>query len=32
VHATNAKGQPRLDPPCTPESILNAIRSLNGAD
>ena len=32
VHATNAKGQPRLDPPCTPESILKAIRSLNGAD
>ena len=32
VHATNPKGQPRLEPPCTPESILNAIRSMNGAD
>jgi xanthine dehydrogenase large subunit len=30
VHATNSKGQPRLDAPCTPESILNAIRSLDG--
>ncbi len=30
VHATNPKGQPKLDPPCTPESILNAIASLNG--
>jgi len=31
VHATNPRGQPKLDPPCTPESILNAIASLNGA-
>jgi xanthine dehydrogenase large subunit len=31
VHATNARGQPRLDPPCTPESILNAIHSLDEA-
>ena len=31
VHATNPKGQPKLEAPCTPESILNAIRSLNGA-
>ena len=31
VHATNPKGQPRLEAPCTPESILNAIRSLDGA-
>ena len=31
VHATNPKGQPKLDPPCTPEAILNAIGSLNGA-
>jgi xanthine dehydrogenase large subunit len=30
VHATNPKGQPKLDPPCTPESILNAIHSING--
>ena len=30
VHATNPNGQPKLDPPCTPESILNAIASLNG--
>jgi len=29
VHATNPRGQPKLDPPCTPESILNAIASLN---
>jgi xanthine dehydrogenase large subunit len=29
VHATNPKGQPKLEAPCTPESILNAIRSLN---
>ncbi len=28
VHATNPKGQPRLEAPCTPESILNAIASL----
>jgi xanthine dehydrogenase large subunit len=31
VHAVKPEGQPKLDPPCTPESILNAIRSLNGA-
>jgi xanthine dehydrogenase large subunit len=31
VHATNPKGQPKLDPPCTPESILNAVASLKGA-
>ncbi len=31
VHATSPKGQPRLEAPCTPESILNAIRSLDGA-
>jgi xanthine dehydrogenase molybdopterin-binding subunit B len=29
VHATNPSGQPKLDPPCTPESILKAIASLN---
>jgi xanthine dehydrogenase large subunit len=28
VHATNRRGQPKLDPACTPESILNAIHSL----
>ena len=32
VHAANPEGQPRLEAPCTPESILNAIHSLNGAD
>jgi hypothetical protein len=32
VHATNPNGQPKLDPPCTPESILNAIASLSEAD
>ena len=31
VHATNPSGQPKLDPPCTPESILNAIASLKRA-
>ncbi len=31
VHATNPKGHPRLEAPCTPESILNAVRSLDGA-
>jgi xanthine dehydrogenase large subunit len=31
VHATNPKGQPKLDSPCTPESILKAIASMNGA-
>ena len=30
VHATNPN-QPRLEAPCTPELILNAILSLNGA-
>jgi len=28
VHATNPKGHPRLEAPCTPEAILNAIASL----
>jgi xanthine dehydrogenase large subunit len=32
VHATNPNGQPRLEAPCTPESILNAIASLGGED
>ena len=32
VHATNPVGQPKLDPPCTPESILKAIASLGRAD
>jgi xanthine dehydrogenase large subunit len=31
VHATKPAGQPKLDPPCTPESILKAIASLDGA-
>ena len=31
VHATNPRGQPELNAPCTPESILKAISSLNGA-
>ena len=31
VHSTNPKGQPKLDAPCTPELILNAIASLNRA-
>ncbi len=31
VHATNPNGQPKLEAPCTPESILNAVRSLDGA-
>jgi xanthine dehydrogenase large subunit len=31
VHATSPKGHPRLEAPCTPESILNALRSLDGA-
>ena len=31
VHATNPEGQPRLEAPCTPESILNAFQSINGA-
>ncbi len=30
VHANNPRGQPKLDPPCTPESILKAVTSLNG--
>src|ERR1700691_2663243 len=28
VHAVKPGGQPRLEAPCTPESILNAVRSL----
>ena len=28
VHAVKPGGQARLEAPCTPESILNAIRSL----
>jgi xanthine dehydrogenase molybdopterin-binding subunit B len=32
VHATNPRGQPKLDAPCTPESILNAVASLNGVE
>ncbi|HVP99548.1 MAG TPA: molybdopterin cofactor-binding domain-containing protein, partial [Roseiarcus sp.] len=31
VHATNPNGQPKLEAPATPESILNAVRSLEGA-
>jgi xanthine dehydrogenase large subunit len=31
VHATNPKGQPRLEAPCTPEAILNAVRSFDAA-
>jgi xanthine dehydrogenase large subunit len=31
AHACNPNRQPKLDPPCTPESILRAIASLNGA-
>jgi xanthine dehydrogenase large subunit len=30
VHATAPDGQPKLEAPCTPESILNAIRSIGG--
>ena len=30
VHSVKAGGQPRLEAPCTPESILNAIQSLGG--
>ncbi|RBP09146.1 xanthine dehydrogenase molybdenum binding subunit apoprotein [Roseiarcus fermentans] len=30
VHATSPTGQPRLEAPCTPESILKAIASLEG--
>jgi xanthine dehydrogenase molybdopterin-binding subunit B len=30
VPATNPRGQPELNAPCTPESILKAIASLNG--
>jgi xanthine dehydrogenase large subunit len=30
VHAARPGGQPKLDAPCTPESILNAVRSLEG--
>ena len=28
VHAVSPRGQPKLETPCTPESILNAIGSL----
>jgi xanthine dehydrogenase large subunit len=31
VHSTSPTGHPRLEAPCTPESILNAVRSLDGA-
>jgi xanthine dehydrogenase large subunit len=31
VHATSPDGHPKLEAPCTPESILNAVRSLDGA-
>ena len=31
VHAVNPNGQPDLAAPCTPESIVNAIGSLDGA-
>jgi xanthine dehydrogenase large subunit len=31
VHAAKPNGQPKLEAPCTPENILNAVRSLNGA-
>jgi xanthine dehydrogenase large subunit len=30
VHATAPHGQPKLEAPCTPEAILNAIRSIAG--
>jgi xanthine dehydrogenase large subunit len=30
VHAVKPEGQPKLEAPCTPEAILNAIRSLGG--
>jgi len=30
VHATAPTGQPKLEAPCTPEAILNAIRSIGG--
>ena len=32
VHAVSPKGQPRLEAPCTPESILNAVHSLSSGD
>ncbi|MGO4873005.1 MAG: molybdopterin cofactor-binding domain-containing protein, partial [Roseiarcus sp.] len=32
VHAVKPGGQPRLEAPCTPESILNAIDSLDALD
>ncbi len=31
VHAVRPGGQPKLEAPCTPESILNAVRSLEEA-
>ena len=30
VHAVKPGGQPKLEAPCTPEAILNAVRSLEG--
>jgi hypothetical protein len=30
VHAVKPGGQPKLEAPCTPESILRAIKSLGG--
>ena len=30
VHAVRPGGQPKLEAPCTPESILNAVKSLEG--
>ena len=30
VHAVKPGGQPKLEAPCTPESILNAVKSLEG--
>ena len=30
VHAVKPEGQPKLEAPCTPEAILNAIRSIGG--
>ncbi|MGA2495252.1 MAG: molybdopterin cofactor-binding domain-containing protein, partial [Roseiarcus sp.] len=30
VHAVKPTGQPKLEAPCTPEAILNAIRSIRG--
>jgi hypothetical protein len=30
VHAVKPGCQPKLEAPCTPESILNAVKSLEG--